>query len=212
MGYSVGELENRSRFRLLLKIPYNGLLDFVLSYLRRKSLVTVLFWCTCFMFLILALFFRISLAGNFQTKTFLFHSILGLIILPLAAVPIHEIIHIVPYYLFGARDIRAGMDLKQYLFYVTAHRFVLSSGKFITVAVFPFVLFSAAILTYVIFFNAGIWSWSLSLFLFVHSTMCAGDIALLNFIFVNREKKIYTWDDADTKDAFFYEEITGEES
>jgi hypothetical protein len=37
--------------------------------------------------------------------------------------------------------------------------------------------------------------------------MCAGDFALLNFYYLNRDKKIYTWDDADLKEAYYYEEI-----
>jgi hypothetical protein len=207
MAYRVEELENSPGFRLVLRIPYNGLLEFVMAYLRKRSALTVIFWSVCLLFFALAVFFRIELAGKFAARAFLLHTFLGLIIFPLIAVPFHEMIHIVPYYIFGARDIRIGMDLKQYLFYVTAHRFVLSSKKFVTVAIFPFVLFSAAILVFVIFFDSGLWSWSLSLFLFVHATMCAGDIALLNFLFVNRGKRIYTWDDADSKDAFFYEEL-----
>jgi hypothetical protein len=30
---------------------------------------------------------------------------------------------------------------------------------------------------------------------------------LLNFYFLNRRKKIFTWDDAEEKVAFFYEQI-----
>jgi len=41
----------------------------------------------------------------------------------------------------------------------------------------------------------------------VHTTMCAGDFALLNFYHINRHRKIYSWDDADEKIAYFYEEI-----
>ena len=45
------------------------------------------------------------------------------------------------------------------------------------------------------------------MFLFVHATMCAGDMALLNLYYLNREMKIYTWDDADKKEAYFYEKL-----
>jgi hypothetical protein len=37
--------------------------------------------------------------------------------------------------------------------------------------------------------------------------MCAGDFALLNYYFINKHRKIYTWDDADLKEAYFYEEL-----
>jgi hypothetical protein len=30
---------------------------------------------------------------------------------------------------------------------------------------------------------------------------------LLNFYYINRKKRIYTWDDADLKESYFYEEI-----
>jgi hypothetical protein len=58
-----------------------------------------------------------------------------------------------------------------------------------------------------VFTLPGLWKWSFSLFLFVHATMCAGDFALLNYYFINKHRKIYTWDDADLKEAYFYEEI-----
>ena len=77
------------------------------------------------------------------------------------------------------------MDLKQYLFYVTAHRYVASPLQFVIVALTPFLIISVSV-TLLIFLLPGLWKWSLSLFLFVHATLCAGDIALLNLYFINR--------------------------
>jgi hypothetical protein len=119
---------------------------------------------------------------------------------------VHEFLHVVPYFISGARNIRIGMDLKQYIFYVTAHRYVASPLQFRIVALTPFLLISL-VSALMVFILPGLWKWSLSLFLFVHTTMCAGDFALLNFYFLNRNKKIYTWDDADKKEAYFYEEL-----
>lgn len=206
MSYTVEDIEDPSRFRLLLRVPYTGLLTFVLDYLKKNSVVMVIFWSSCIFFLMIAIYIRISLAGSYPYSQILTHTLLGLIVLPLLSVPIHEGLHVIPYFLFGARDIRAGMDLKQYLFYVTAHRFVLNAREFKIVAAFPYQIISIATL-FLIFYVPDLWKWSLSLFLFAHSTMCAGDFALLNFYFLNRKKKIYTWDDADTKEAFFYEEL-----
>jgi hypothetical protein len=134
------------------------------------------------------------------------HSALGFVFLPILCIPAHELLHIIPYYLGGAKKIRIGMDLRQFIFYVTAHRHVATSVLFRIVAVFPFLVFSIVLLL-LIFILPGLWKFSLSLFLFVHTTMCAGDFALLNFYFINRDRKIYTWDDADQKIAYFYEEI-----
>jgi len=98
------------------------------------------------------------------------------------------------------------MDLKQYLFYVTAHRYVASPVWFKIVALIPFIVISTGLIMLIVILP-GLWKWSFSIFLFAHATMCAGDFALLNFYHLNRGKKIYTWDDADKKMAYFYELI-----
>jgi hypothetical protein len=206
MSIQVEDLDDQTRYRHLLTIPYQDLIQFVLGYLKKRSGLTFFFWVFCLFFLGLTVFARITIAGFFPEIDIILHSVLGLIIFPLLCIPVHELIHVIPYYISGARNIRVGMDLKQYLFYVTAHRYVATPIQFIIIAIAPFLIISTAI-TILAFLLPGLWIWSLSLFLFVHATMCAGDFALLNFYFLNRDKKIYTWDDADRKIAYFYEKI-----
>ena len=206
MALQVEDLADQSKYRQILNVPYNDLTGFVLDYLRRGSGMMVLYWSVCLIFFGIALTVRIDIAGYFPLKNIMFHSLLGLVIFPLLSVPLHEILHVIPFYLTGARNIRTGMDLKQYIFYVTAHRHVTNAGQFKIIALIPFITVTLVLL-FMIFYIPGLWKWSLSLFLFVHTTMCAGDFALLNFYWLNKEKKIYTWDDADEKMAYFYEEI-----
>ena len=206
MALQVEDLEDQARYRQILKIPYDELVTFILDYLRRRSGLMVFFWSVCVIFLGIALNVRLNIAGYFPLKNIIFHSILGLVVFPVLCVPVHEILHIIPYFFTGARNIRIGMDLKQYIFYVTAHRHVATSSQFRAVALIPFLLMSL-ILLFLVLYLPGLWKWSLSLFLFVHTTMCAGDFAMLNFYWLNKRKKIYTWDDADQKIAYFYEEI-----
>jgi hypothetical protein len=40
--------------------------------------------------------------------------------------------------------------------------------------------------------------------LLVHTTMCAGDAALTGFMDSFGKRRVYTWDDADRKEAYFY--------
>lgn len=206
MTFSVEDLNDEKRFRLFLTIPYKNLIQFVFDYLKRKSGLTSLYWSLCLLFLFLSISLRIKIAGNFPITHILFHSAIGSIILPVICIPVHEFLHIIPYWLSGAKNIRIGMDLKQYLFYVSAHRQVASPRQFRIVALIPFLVISAGLM-FLVLFLPGLWKWSLSLFLFVHATMCAGDFALLNLYYVNRDKKFYTWDDADKKEAYFYEEL-----
>ena len=206
MALRVEDLEDQSKYRQILKIPYEELVNFVLDYIRRKSGLMVFFWSSCIVFLGIALFVRINISGYFPFRNIFLHTCLGLIIFPVLCIPLHELLHIIPYYLTGARNIRIGMDLKQYMFYVTAHRYVATENQFRFVALFPFLVTSLAVL-FLVLILPGLWKWSLSLFLFVHATMCAGDFAMLNFYSMHRGRKIYTWDDFDEKTAYFYEEI-----
>jgi hypothetical protein len=206
MALRVEDLEDQSKYRQILKIPYDELVNFVLDYIRRKSGLMVFFWSVCIVFLGIALTVRINIAGYFPTRNIFLHSILGLVIFPILCIPVHESLHIIPYYFTGARKIRIGMDLKQYMFYVTAHRHVANPVQFKIVALIPFIVISLTTFVLVLYLP-GLWKWSLSLFLFAHTTMCAGDFAMLNFYWLNKNKKIYTWDDADYKMAYFYEEI-----
>jgi hypothetical protein len=206
MALSVEDLEDQKRFRQILVIPYTGLVTFVIDYIKRKSGLMIFFWTICAIFLIIAIKVRINITGYFPYKNILSHSTLGLVVFPVLCIPVHELLHIIPFYLSGAKNIRVGMDLKQYFFYVTAHRHVASPLQFKVVAVIPFFVISLALILLILFLP-GLWKWSLSLFLFAHATMCAGDFALLNFYYLNRGKKIFTWDDADEKVAYFYEEL-----
>jgi Putative zincin peptidase len=200
------DLEDPSKYRQIVTVPYDNLIDFVLDYLRRKSGLMVFFWSVCLLTLVVALTVRINISGYYPFKNIMLHSTLGLIVFPLLSIPLHEILHVIPFFLAGARKIRVGMELKQYIFYVTAHRYVVNARQFRIIALVPFILVSIALFILVLFLP-GLWKWSLSLLLFVHTTMCAGDFALLNLFWLNRKKKIYTWDDADEKMAYFYEEI-----
>jgi hypothetical protein len=206
MKASVEDLEDQSRYRQLLKLPYTGLVEFILEYIRRRTWIMVLFWTLSILFIGLALTIRINIAGYFPLKSILFHSFLGFLVFPILIIPLHEGLHIIPFILTGARDIRIGADLKQYLFYVTAHRYVISPSEFRFVAYTPFIVVTIALLV-LVFFLPGLWKWSLSVLLFVHTTMCAGDFALLNYYHINRNRKLYSVDDADEKTAFFYEEL-----
>lgn len=206
MALNVEDLDDQSRFRQVLSVPYQDLVQFILDNIRKKTGLTLFFWLTCILFLGMVITIRINMAGYFPASKTILHFILGLLVFPALCIPVHELLHIIPYYLSGARNIRAGMDLKQYIFYVTAHRHVATPLQFIIVALIPFLIISSVSIIIVLIIP-GLWKWSLSLFLFVHTTMCAGDFAMLNFYYLNRDKKIYTWDDADNEIAYFYEKL-----
>jgi Putative zincin peptidase len=206
MVYTVEDLEDQNKFRLFLTLSYTDLIPFIFDSLKKKSGLMIFFWALCIIFLFVTVFIRIKISGYFPESGFLHHSVIGLIILPIIFIPVHELLHVIPYYFSGAKNIRIGMDLKQYMFYVTAHKYVATPFQFRLVALVPIIIISLGLILSIILLP-GLWKWSLSLFLFVHATMCAGDIALLNLYWVNKNKKIYTWDDVEKKEAYFYEKL-----
>jgi hypothetical protein len=206
MAITIEELNDQSKFRNLITVSYSNIVSFVLDYLKRGTILTLFFWSACIVIFGLSVFIRMDIAPYFEYKRILIHTFLGLLFFPLFIIPVHEVLHIIPYYISGARNIKVGMDLNQFIFYVTAHRYVATPLQFIIVALIPFISISLITMFFILYLP-GLWKWSLSLFLFVHTTMCAGDFAMLNFYYINRTKRIYTWDDADLKEAYFYEEI-----
>jgi hypothetical protein len=204
MAINIDEFSNELKYRHLKTISYNDIIPFIFEYLKKRTTTILLFWAFCIVFLLQAVYIRFSIAGNYELLQIMMQSLLGFVVFPVILIPVHEFLHIAPYFITGARNIRIGMDLKQYMFYVTAHRYVASPAQFKLVALTPFILINS-ILVMLILIIPGLWQWSFSICLFAHTTMCTGDFALLNFYSINRDKKIYTWDDADNKEAYFYE-------
>jgi len=202
----VEDLDDQTRFRKILEVPYNDLAGFIFEYLKKRTKLIYFFFFACILTLIMAIAIRLEVSQYYHYPKILLHTILGTIIFPFLVIPVHEILHIIPFRLSGATNIRVGMDLKQYLFYVTAHRYVANPVQFRLVAILPFLVISLLLLILILYLP-GLWKWSISLFFFFHTTMCAGDFALLNFYSLNNDKKIFTWDDADKKIAYFYEEL-----
>jgi hypothetical protein len=202
----IEDLYDQNKYSLFLTVSYKNLIDFVFEYLKRKSLFIYLFWLVCFIFLVIAVFIRIKISGHYPLTQIILHSALGMVLLPIICIPLHELLHAIPFLLTGAKNIRVGMDLRQFLFYVSAHRYVASPLQFWIVALTPFVIISG-LMIFLINILPGIWQWTLSSFLFAHATMCAGDFALLNLYYINRHKKIYTWDDVDKREAYYYEKL-----
>ena len=207
----IEELEKTSLYEKILSLPYDELGPFVLREMKRLSRPMVSILTAMAASLFLSVWFWPGLVFPSGGPGILSGLATGLILLPLALVPVHEGLHLIPFALAGARDIRFGADLKQGIIYVTAHRFVAGRNLFSVVALTPLIFITISLIIFILFSPAW-WKWVLSMTLFVHSTMCAGDAALLGFMESFGKRKVYTWDDADLKVAYFYASAqTGEQ-
>jgi len=199
----IEELENPSLYERVLSLPYNEIGPFVLRELTRPSRPMVRIWISLAASLSLSVWFWPGFVFPSEGPGILTGLAAGLLLLPLALVPVHEGSHLIPFLLAGARDIRFGADLKQGIIYVTAHRFVAGRKLFSVVAMAPFILITTSLIVSILVCPAW-WKWVLSMTLFVHSTMCAGDAALIGFMGSFGKRRVFTWDDADLKVAYFY--------
>lgn len=113
--------------------------------------------------------------------------------------------HALVYKFFGARKIRFGVDLSQFIFFVTADKFVIGFRELIIVALMPFFIVSIVLIFLFFYFEYQI-SYSFLLTLFAHGIMCIGDFAILSYFMENEPSKLLTFDSVDEKMAYFYKQ------
>jgi len=199
----IEELEEGSGYEKVLTLSYGEIAPFVISNLTRFSLPMVLVWVTASLSLFLSAWLWPGLVHPSDDPQVIRGLLTGLVFIPLLLIPVHEGLHLLPFRLAGARDIRLGADLRQGIFYVTAHRFVAGRMLFTLIGMTPFLAINTGIIIGMAFCPYW-WKWVLAISLMVHTTMCAGDAALLGFMYRFRKRRVYTWDDADRKEAYFY--------
>lgn len=200
---TIEELEDSSRYTRELTLPYGDIAPFVVARLRTASLPMILLWTVLLASAVMSVVFWPGLVFKLQEPRILKGLLTGTVLIPLLLVPLHEGLHLVPYRLAGARDIRIGTDLRQGIIYITAHRFVTGRRLLSCVAMTPFAIITAGLATTIVLSPVW-WQWILSVALFVHTTMCAGDAAILTYTNSFNGSEVFTWDDADRLEAYFY--------
>lgn len=116
---------------------------------------------------------------------------------------LHELLHAMAYWLCGARNLKAGAMLRKFIFYVMADREVIGFRTFRIVAYAPFVCVKFCCLIFgVIFWSSG--AYFFFSIMCIHSLFCAGDIAMLAFYRIHKNKEIYNYDDMKLRKTFFY--------
>jgi hypothetical protein len=200
---TIEELEDGSSYEKVLTLPYSDIAPFVIGRLKSFNLPMVTVWVILAVTAFLTVWFWPGVRYIPANLHIIIGLASGLLAVPVLLIPVHEGLHLIPFRLSGARDIRYGADLRQGIIYVTAHRFVADFRLFSIVAFTPFVVITTGIGAAIIFCTPW-WQWVLSLALFTHTTMCAGDTALIGFMRGFNHRNVYTWDDADRKEAYFY--------
>ena len=199
------ELKESERYRLLKRLEFDDILDFVLENVRKRNPVTFLFYLVNILFLaaIIAWFIWSRWQLDSTWKSLILQGVAGLFSGSFLIIPFHEALHALAYKMMGAPRIYFGKDMRQLLFYVAVDRYVINQRELTMLALTPFIGINALMVVVTLLFFPQILTFTLFLLL-SHNVMCIGDFAMTGFAWEYRRKRIVTYDEMDSKTSYFY--------
>lgn len=203
----VERLQHAPEYRQIMELDFNDMIPFVLSNIKRRSVISILYAGINLGVLVFGLLYLVAglIASQHTWLEIIKQSLTGIFAGSFLLIPLHELLHGLAYRILGARKIKFGADLQQFIFYVTADRFPISGKELYFLAMTPFLVINIATVAAV-----SIWFPQVILFpsflLFSHNIMCIGDFALINYVHQHRNR-VYTFDNIDQKKSYFYEEV-----
>jgi hypothetical protein len=196
---SVEQLKNEARFERLVEVKMTDLVGFISQYYYKKFSPVV-----SFHYLISLLALAAWLWVGWQKKSldeFLMSLGWGILIFFLL-LPLHEWLHGITYQFFGAKDVRYRFIPAKMIAYAVAHNFVADRREFFWVALTPSIVINVLLIGLGFLFPQ-FQLISLAAML-MHISGTSGDFALLNFLWIKRDREVFTYDDADLQVSYFY--------
>ncbi len=197
-------LQKENSYRKILELNFSEMIPFVLSNIRKGGVIPLLYLSINLIFL----FFIILYAawsvknGSLNAGKIFWQIVAGVLAGSILVIPPHEILHGLAYRLLGARKIKFGVDLQQFIFYVTANRFPISKKELAFLAMTPFVLINLGLIALTAAWASQFTLFSAS-FLLCHNIMCIGDFAIISYAF-SQKGELYTYDDIGIKKSYFF--------
>lgn len=201
-------LKDESRFRLLCELDFGEVLPFVMKNIRRPGPVSLSFLLVNLAGLVaIALCIITGLSANWFTwRTLLWQLPAGIFCGSTLVIPFHELLHGLAYRILGARKIVFGADLAQFIFFVTAKKHPVSGIELYFLALFPFLVINALVISLIAVLFPGC-AVCLLFLLVSHNLMCIGDFAIMNYACLAKTR-IYSYDDPEKRICYFFGETT----
>jgi len=200
------DLQNESEFELLTEVSHQKLREFVMEQItEEKYVIRIYSIYQLIMMMVFAFLLTRGIVLSIKGYSGILIEIGLSIVFSLSAlIVIHELLHALAYLLIGARKISFGVIPKKFIFYALADRQVIAKQAFHIVALAPFVIVKLICVIGIIeFYNEQIMYFFLSV-MCLHSLFCAGDIAMLAFYRIHKEKEIYNFDNKSEGKTYFY--------
>lgn len=200
-------LQKQIGYKLILELDFSEIIPFVFSNIRRASLSSILYLIinlASLLFIIIYALWSVNL-GHLNTGGAIWQILAGILAGSFLVIPPHELLHGLAYRILGARKIKFGVDLKQFIFYVTADRFPISKRELAFLALTPFVFINLVLILITAVWVPQITLLSASLLL-SHNIMCIGDFAMISYAF-SQKSEVFTYDDTEKKLSYFFERL-----
>ena len=189
---------------LLDEMNHSEIKPFVKKFITKGGWYSSIYYLSVFISFFFLLFFCFKLhhTGSYPIHKILLRFLWGVLI-TIALVPFHELIHGLAYKLAGAKKTSFDYNLKKFYFLAIADKFVTGKQEFKFIALAPFLIISLTLLM-ISFFTGQPWKVTLFTTLLIHSIACSGDFALLSYFEFNKKREVVTYDDKKKNVSFFY--------
>jgi hypothetical protein len=197
-------LQQDPAYRIVLELDFDQIIPFVLSNIRKRGLIPLFYIsinAAFLFFIILYAIWNVRL-GSLSAGKIFWQIVAGVLAGSILVIPPHEILHGLAYRLLGVRKVKFGMDLQQFIFYVTADRFPISKKELAVLAMTPFVLINLGLIALTVTWVSQFTLFFASLLL-CHNIMCIGDFAIISYAF-SQKGELYTYDDTENKKSYFF--------
>lgn len=197
---TIAELHSASRFSLIETFKHEALIPALRKYMWLPTPVTLIYVAAnvAAVGIICLALFRSALPAAEAVS----HVGVGFLLGYLALLPLHEHLHAAVYRLLGSSLVKVHYQLRRLTAYCIADRFVVTGRQLVWVALAPLLLINAVLLA--LFIVAPVEQTFISGALLMHTGACSGDIALVNLIWLNRRRQVWTYDDAGTMASHFF--------
>lgn len=196
---SVSQLQDQEKYEQTVEIKLTDLVGFIQQYYyKRFSLVIAIHYLMSLLSLGAWLWVGWRNGILDELLASLGWGFLAFLVL----LPLHEWLHGIGYKFFGAKDVRYRFVLQKMIAYAVAHNFVADRREFVWVALLPSLVINSLLVVIAILFPDVRLEALAALLLHVGGT--SGDFALLNYLWVHRDRQLFTYDDADAQVSYFY--------
>ncbi len=205
---TIQELNDAERFERIASVEHSRIKEFVIEQVMTdKKVVPVYMVYQTLLFLSGLFFFTraivLAVRGN---SGYLLFSAASVVFSFSLLVVLHELLHGLALKITGAPKIAFGGNLRKFVFYAEADRFVLGRSAFFFVALTPLVVVQVAAIAGIIAFFSQPSVYFFLILMTMHSFFCSGDIALATVFDRYPGRKTFMYDMTGERKSYFFVE------